>query len=275
MTKRYASATQRRLIPTYIFLILWSLFSVFPIFWMVTAATNTTLDVAKGKLWFGNQALINFHHLLARADLFGGLGNSFLYAVVQTLLAILICSLAGYGFELYHSPNKDRLFGVLLLAMMVPQVATMIPLFRMIASAGLLNSVWGFILPTLSTPFLIMLFRQNSRNFPRDIMAAARLDGLSELQIYFRMYMPVMKATYAAAGVITFMNAWNAYLWPKVVMTDNRAQTMPMLIASLASGYTVDYGLLMIGVLFCTVPTLLVFFVLQRQFAEGITGAVK
>lgn len=275
MTKRYASATQRRLIPTYIFLILWSLFSVFPIFWMVTAATNTTLDVAKGKLWFGNQALINFHHLLARADLFGGLGNSFLYAVVQTLLAILICSLAGYGFELYHSPSKDRLFGVLLLAMMVPQVATMIPLFRMIASAGLLNSVWGFILPTLSTPFLIMLFRQNSRNFPRDIMAAARLDGLSELQIYFRMYMPVMKATYAAAGVITFMNAWNAYLWPKVVMTDNRAQTMPMLIASLASGYTVDYGLLMIGVLFCTVPTLLVFFVLQRQFAEGITGAVK
>lgn len=275
MTKRYASATQRRLIPTYIFLVLWSLFSVFPIFWMVTAATNTSLDVAKGKLWFGNQALINFHHLLARADLFGGLGNSFLYAVVQTLLAILICSLAGYGFELYHSPSKDRLFGVLLLAMMVPQVATMIPLFRMIASAGLLNSVWGFILPTLSTPFLIMLFRQNSRNFPRDIMAAARLDGLSELQIYFRMYMPVMKATYAAAGVITFMNAWNAYLWPKVVMTDNRAQTMPMLIASLASGYTVDYGLLMIGVLFCTVPTLLVFFVLQRQFAEGITGAVK
>lgn len=275
MTKRCASATQRRLIPTYIFLILWSLFSVFPIFWMVTAATNTSLDVAKGKLWFGNQALINFHHLLARADLFGGLGNSFLYAVVQTLLAILICSLAGYGFELYHSPSKDRLFGVLLLAMMVPQVATMIPLFRMIASAGLLNSVWGFILPTLSTPFLIMLFRQNSRNFPRDIMAAARLDGLSELQIYFRMYMPVMKATYAAAGVITFMNAWNAYLWPKVVMTDNRAQTMPMLIASLASGYTVDYGLLMIGVLFCTVPTLLVFFVLQRQFAEGITGAVK
>ena len=275
MTKRYASAMQRRLIPTYIFLILWSLFSVFPIFWMVTAATNTSLDVAKGKLWFGNQALINFHHLLARADLFGGLGNSFLYAVVQTLLAILICSLAGYGFELYHSPSKDRLFGVLLLAMMVPQVATMIPLFRMIASAGLLNSVWGFILPTLSTPFLIMLFRQNSRNFPRDIMAAARLDGLSELQIYFRMYMPVMKATYAAAGVITFMNAWNAYLWPKVVMTDNRAQTMPMLIASLASGYTVDYGLLMIGVLFCTVPTLFVFFVLQRQFAEGITGAVK
>lgn len=89
------------------------------------------------------------------------------------------------------------------------------------------------------------------------------------------MYMPVMKSTYAAAAVITFMNAWNAYLWPKVVMSDNSAQTMPMLIANLAAGYTVDYGTLMMGVLFCSVPTMIIFFVLQKQFAEGITGAVK
>ena len=72
-----------------------------------------------------------------------------------------------------------------------------------------------------------------------------------------------------------FMNAWNAYLWPKVVMTDHAAQTMPMLIANLANGYSVDYGLLMMGVLFCSIPTMVVFFILQKQFAEGITGAVK
>ena len=140
---------------------------------------------------------------------------------------------------------------------------------------GLLNSVTAFILPAISTPFMIMMFRQNSRNFPVDIMEAARLDGLSEFAIFFRMYMPVMKSTYAAAAVITFMNAWNAYLWPKVVMSDNRAQTMPMLIAKLAAGYTTDYGVLMMGVLFCSIPTMIVFFVLQKQFAEGITGAVK
>lgn len=79
----------------------------------------------------------------------------------------------------------------------------------------------------------------------------------------------------AAAGVITFMNAWNAYLWPKVIMTDNNSITMPMLIANLITGYVTDYGMLMCGVLFCSIPTMIVFFVLQKQFAEGITGAVK
>lgn len=87
--------------------------------------------------------------------------------------------------------------------------------------------------------------------------------------------MPVMKSTYAAAAVICFMNAWNAYLWPKVVMNQPKAQTMPMLIANMASGYTTDYGMLMMGVLFCSIPTMIIFFVLQKQFAEGITGAVK
>ena len=164
---------------------------------------------------------------------------------------------------------------ILLLAMMIPGVATMIPLFRMVSKMGLLNSVWGFILPAISTPFLIMMFRNNSRNFPVDVMEAARIDGLREIQIFFRMYMPMMKSTYAAAAVVTFMNAWNSYLWPKVIMTDTNAQTMPMLIANLASGYTTDYGVLMLGVLFCSVPTMVIFFILQKQFAEGLTGAVK
>ena len=122
---------------------------------------------------------------------------------------------------------------------------------------------------------MIMMFRQNARAFPVDIIEAARIDGLSEVQIFFRMFIPTMKSTYAAAAVITFMNAWNAYMWPKVVMNKTSAQTMPMLIANLAAGYKVDYGVLMMGVLFCSIPTMIVFFVLQKQFAEGITGAVK
>ncbi len=275
MIKKNKSAIQRRLIPSYVFLIIWSFISVFPFYWMISAATNNTVDVARGKLTFGTYAITNFQNLLARDDLWGTLWNSFKYSISQTVLCLFICSLAGYGFELYHDKAKDRLFGILLLAMMVPQVATMIPLFKMIAHMGLLNSVTAFILPAISTPFMIMMFRQNSRNFPVDIMEAARLDGLSEFAIFFRMYTPVMKSTYAAAAVITFMNAWNAYLWPKVVMSDNRAQTMPMLIAKLAAGYTTDYGVLMMGVLFCSIPTMIVFFVLQKQFAEGITGAVK
>lgn len=273
--KKNSSRIQRRLIPTYIFLIFWSLFSVFPLYYMVSAATNKSIDVARGKLTFGTYASQNFANLLKSEPLWRSLGNSFLYSIVQTILCLAICSLAGFGFELYHDKAKDRLFSILLLAMMVPQVATMIPLFKMISRMKLLNTVWAFILPQISTPFMIMMFRQNSRNFPLSIMEAARLDGLTEFQIFYRMYVPVMKSTYAAAAVITFMNAWNSYLWPKVVMTDSRAQTMPMLIANLAGGYTIDYGMLMMGVLFCSVPTMIIFFVLQRQFAEGITGSVK
>lgn len=273
--KKHVSAIQRRLIPSYIFLTIVSFFSVFPLYWMISAATNASVDVARGKLAIGTQALQNFKSLIGQQDLAKGLGNSFFYSLVQTVIALLICSLAGYGFELYHDKNKDRVFSFLLLAMMVPQVATMIPLFKMMSQMKLLNTVWAFILPTISTPFLIMMFRQNSRNFPVDVMEAARIDGLSEFKIFFKMYLPIQKSTYAAAAVITFMNSWNAYLWPKVVMSDNRAQTMPMLIANLAAGYTVDYGVLMMGVLFCSIPTMIVFFVLQKQFAEGITGAVK
>jgi lactose/L-arabinose transport system permease protein len=266
---------QRRLIPSYIFLTIWSFISVFPLFWMITAATNDTVDISRGRIWFGTAAASNFQKLLAAQPLWKSMGNSFIYAITQTLLCLLICSLAGFGFELYADRAKDRLFAFLLLAMMIPGVATMIPLFTMISKMGMLNSVWGFILPQIATPFMIMMFRQNSRNFPPAIMEAARIDGQSEVGIFFRQYMPIMRSTYAAAAVITFMNAWNAYLWPKVVMTDNKAQTMPMLIANLAAGYTIDYGVLMMGVLFCSIPTMLVFFILQKQFAEGITGSVK
>lgn len=276
--KKNSSAIQRRMIPTYIFLIIVSFISVFPIYWMITAATNQSVDVARGKIWFGTYFLQNLNNLVnysKEISLGQTMWNSFFYAALQTILCLFVCSLAGFGFELYHDKAKDALFGILLLAMMVPQVATMIPLFKMISSMKLLNTAVAFILPAISTPFMIMMFRQNSRNFPVDIMEAARMDGLTEFGIFFRMYMPVMKSTYAAAAVISFMNAWNSYLWPKVVMNKTSAQTMPMLIANIAGGYTIDYGLLMLGVLFCTLPTLIIFFVLQKQFAEGITGSVK
>ena len=273
--KKHGSSIQKRLIPSYIFLVIVSFISVFPFFWMISAATNKSIDVARGKIAFGSYALENLKKLFASQNVALGMKNSFINATVQTLIALLVCSLAGYGFELYHDKAKDKLFSVLLLAMMIPQVATLIPLFKMMSKLGFINTVWGFMLPAISTPFLIMMFRQNSRNFPVDIMEAARIDGLSEIGIFFKMYMPVQKSTYAAAAVITFMNAWNSYLWPKVILNKPDAITMPMLIANLAAGYTVDYGVLMMGVLFCSIPTMVVFFVLQKQFAEGITGSVK
>ena len=259
----------------YLFLIIVSFISVFPLYWMVSASTNKSAEVISGRLIPGTNFLVNLNNLLANQNIGRAFGNSFKYSVILTLASLVVSSLAGYGFEIYHDKVKDMVMSVILLAMMVPFVATMIPLFQMISSAGLLNSTIGFILPTISTPFLIMMFRQSARSFPHDIMEAARIDGLSEIRIFFQMFIPTMRSTYAAAMTITFMNAWNSYLWPKVIMTDATSQTMPMVVANLTQGYVTDYGMLMLAVLICTLPTAIVFFCLQNAFAEGITGAVK
>ena len=267
--------TKGKKIVVYTILTIVSLVSVFPLYWMISAATNKSLDVARGRIIPGGELINNFKNLIAQVDLSSAMINSFKYAIGLTVLSLFICSLAGYGFEIYHTKGKDRVMSVLLLAMMVPFAAIMIPLYRMFSELGFLNSAIGFILPTLSTPFLIMLFRQSARSFPHDIMEAARMDGLNEFQIFYRMFFPTMRSTYAAAMTITFMAAWNSYLWPKIIMTNSKTITMPMLVANLTEGYVTDYGMLMLAVLLCTVPTAIVFFVLQKSFAEGITGAVK
>lgn len=259
----------------YLFLCVMSFISVFPLYWMVSAATNKSVDVTRGRLIPGTYLIENFKNLIASQNIGRALGNSFKYAIILTIISLIICSLAGYGFEIFHDKAKDAVMSVILLAMMVPFVATLIPLFQMFSKVGWLNSTIGFILPTISTPFLIMMFRQSARSFPHDIIEAARIDGLSEIRIFFQMFIPTMKSTYAAAMTITFMNAWNNYLWPKVIMTDEKSMTMPMVVANLTQGYVTDYGMLMLAVLICTLPTAIVFFCLQKSFAEGITGAVK
>ena len=186
-----------------------------------------------------------------------------------------MCSIAGYGFEIYHSKGKDVVMAILLLAMMIPFAATMIPLFQLFGKVGLVNSLWAVILPTVSTPFLILLFRQASRSFPHEVLEAARLDGLSEIAIFARIYMPTMKSTYAAAAVVTFMAAWNNFMWPKIILVNVKYQTMPMLVSNLAAGYVTDYGVLMLAVLIASLPAVVVFLALQRSFANGIMGAVK
>lgn len=259
----------------YVVLIIVSVISVFPLYWMVISATNKSVDVSRGTMLPGTAFLDNFKSLFQLQPVQSAMINSFKYAIILTVCALVICSLAGYGFEIYHDKGKDMVMSILLLAMMVPFVATMIPLFRMFSSAKLLDSTIAVIFPTISTPFLIMMFRQSARSFPHDIIEAARIDGLNEIQIFFRMFIPTMRSTYAAAMTITFMNAWNNYLWPKVIIQSDANITMPMLVANLTEGYVTDYGVLMLAVLLCSLPTVIIFFLLQKSFAEGITGAVK
>jgi lactose/L-arabinose transport system permease protein len=264
-----------RSLPGYLVLGVWTIFSLFPLYFMVVSATNTSQDVLASSLLPGGQLFANFGKLVDLQNLGAAMGNSFAIAVGTTVLALAISAIAGYGFEIFHSKGKDVLMGVLLLALMIPFAATMIPLFQVFAKIGLVNSLFAVIIPAIATPFLILLFRQASRSFPRELLEAARVDGVNELSIFARIYLPTMRATFAAAGVITFLTAWNNFLWPRVILIKNEVQTMPMLIANLSAGYVTDYGVLMLAVLLASLPTVIIFFLLQRQFANGITGAIK
>ena len=259
----------------YVFLSFASAFSLFPLIWTLISATNANADILRGTLLPGAYLIQNFIRLTELTDLGMAFWNSTRNAVLATFFSIVICSLAGYGFEIYHSKAKDRLMGILLLSMMIPFAAVMIPLFQLIANLSLLNTTLGFMLPTLSTAFIIMLFRQSTRSFPLEMIEAARIDGLNELSIFIRIYIPTMKSTYAAAVTITFMAAWNVFLWPRIIMISPDSITMPLLISNLMAGYVADFGVIMLAVTIATLPTILLFFFLQRYFAEGMTGTIK
>lgn len=268
----------------YIFLSIVSIISVFPLVWMVIAATNKTVDITKGTLIPGTYFFENLKSVL-HSDLMytAAFKNSLLIAVVTTVLAMIVSSAAGYAFVVYKSKNRERVFNIILLSMMVPFAALMVPLFRLFSkfnSAGplkliALNTPMAVIIIAIATAFLIFFFRQNTQTFPKELLEAARIDGLGEFRIFARIFMPTMKSCYAAAIVVTFMTSWNNYLWPLIALQSPEKRTLPLVISAMGSSYTPDYGMMMVAVVLATIPTALIFFLMQKQFVAGMTGSVK
>lgn len=262
----------------YTFLIIAALLSIFPFVWMIIGMTNKSIDVTKGSLIPGKYLFENMKSLFQSDLNFSiSLWNSAKIAIITTVLALIVSSLAGYGFEIYRNKKRDKIFNILLLSMMVPFAALMIPLFKMFSSFKImgLNTTPAVIIPSISTAFLIFFFRQNTKSFPKDILEAGRIDGLNELQIFTRIYIPTMKSTYAAAAIITFMTSWNNYMWPLIALQSPDKRTVPLVIATMGSSYTPDYGMIMSGIVIATLPTALVFFLMQKQFVQGMLGSVK
>jgi lactose/L-arabinose transport system permease protein len=249
--------------------------SVFPFYWMIVGATNTANDITGGKVSFGSQLFVNIAKFFELVDVPRVFFNSFFVAICGTVATMIVASMAGYGFEMFRSRIRDTIFGGLLLMLSVPFAAMMIPLFVMFSGAGLMNGYLAMILPGVASIFMIFYFRQNTKAFPTELRDAALMDGLKEWQVFLFIYMPVMRSTYAAAMIIVFMTNWNAYLWPLIVLQTNEMKTITLVVASLASAYTPDYGLIMVANVLATLPTVLVFFLLQRSFVEGMLGGVK
>ncbi|OIK16535.1 lactose ABC transporter permease [Bacillus sp. MUM 116] len=266
---------------SYAVLIIASIISIFPFLWMIVSSTNKSVDVTKGRLLPGSHFMQNLHNLMDTADLGTALMNSAKISITTTVLGMLIASLAGYGFEIYKSKAKDVVFNILLLSMMIPFAALMVPLFRMFGTISQtvpmigIDTLTAVVLPTVTTAFLIFFFRQSTKMFPKEILEAGRIDGLTEIGVFFRIYIPTMKTSYAAAAIITFMASWNSYLWPLVILQSPEKMTVPLLISNLGSSYAPDFGIIMTAIVIATLPAALIFFLMQKHFVAGMMGSVK
>ena len=264
-----------RMVCTYAFLSMMAFLSLFPFVWMMIGATNENTDIVKGKLSFGSAFLDNYAKLAELVDVGQIFFNSAKIALVGSFFTLLVSSMAGYGFEVFRSAWRERIYQGMLLSMMVPFAALMIPLFTMMAKADLLNTHWAVILPAIPSVYIIFYFRQCTKAFPHELLDAARVDGVSEWKIFLFVYFPVMRSTYAAAFIITFMANWNNYLWPLIVLQSSEMKTINLVLSSLASAYFPDFGVVMVGTILATLPTVVVFFTMQKQFVQGMLGSVK
>ena len=260
---------------TYGFLGLMAFLSIFPFIWMVLGASNSSIDIIKGRILPGEAFTANVDKFFTTVNVPLVFWNSAKVAIFATVLTLAVSSLAGYGFEMFRSRHRERVYRAMLLTLMIPFAALMIPLFIMMGKAGLINTHIAVVLPSIGSAFVIFYFRQSTKAFPSELRDAAKVDGLKEWQIFLFIYVPVMRSTYAAAFIIVFMTAWNNYLWPLIVLQSNETKTITLVISSLASAYYPDYGVVMVGTILATLPTLAVFFFMQRQFVQGMLGSVK
>lgn len=260
----------------YAVLSLASFLSIFPCYFMFIGATNTSTDVASGRLVPGNHLIENITKLFQTYPMKSALMNSMIIAVMVVVFSLLITSLAAYGFEKFGNKYSEKAYNIYLLGMMIPSSAMMIPLYKMMASLKLVNSHLAVILPVISSIFLIFFFRQSFKSLPNEILESARIDGAGELTVFLKIAFPSMKATYAAAAIYAFMTSWNNYMWPMIVLQTDEKKTVTMVVSKIASSsYVADYGVQMAGLALATLPMLVVFLCLQRSFVEGMTGSVK
>lgn len=202
--------------------------------------------------------------------------NSLILTVVQTALTLIVSAFVAYGFAMYDFKGKNLLFTCVLLIMMIPMEIIMLPLYQLIIKLGIVDTIWGIILPAVAGPLPIFFFRQYLMGISKEYVDAARVDGCSEYGIFFRIIMPLMKPSFAAMGIFVGMNSWNAMLWPMIVLRSGTKLTLPIGLSSLITPYGNNYDVLIAGSVFSIVPIIILFLLFQKYFIAGMTaGGVK
>ena len=250
-----------------------------PFAWMVLGSFKSEGELRRvPPTWWPEAAsLDNYTLLFTKLDFVTYFANSVIVAVVVTAGNLLFCSMLGYALAMLDFPGKKALLLLVLATLMIPGVVTFVPLFVLVANAGLIDTLPGMFLPFLAAPFGVFLMRQFISGLPHDLLDAGRVDGAGELRIFARIILPLCGPALATLGILTFLGSWNNFLWPLVVAQTEATYTLPVALALYSIGQnSTQYGLLMAGACVVVLPLLIVFLVFQRHVIEGIaTTGIK
>jgi multiple sugar transport system permease protein len=262
----------------YIILIVTSIVTITPFLWMVSASFMADGQASVYPPRFIPPEIIydQYNLLFTRLNVAINFMNSLFLSMIVTLISLFFNSMAGYAFAKYRFAGRDKIFKLLLSSMIIPAQVTMLPLFLMLKSLGLINTYMAIIIPGLANIFGIFLIRQYAFSIPDSLIEAAKIDGATDFQIYYRIILPLCKPILVTLAIFTFMGVWNDFLWPLIALTDNSMYTLPVALANLMGEHTKDPELMMAGSVITILPVIIVFLVLQRYYIQGIMmGSVK
>ncbi|MFE2545385.1 carbohydrate ABC transporter permease [Actinacidiphila glaucinigra] len=276
---RTARSLRPKGLTAHLVLIVAVLVSVFPFYWTIVMATNTTRDIYRTppKVSFGPHLLDNVRTVLDSIDFFGSMLNTLAVASVSTMLVLLVDSIAAFAFAKFDFPGRRWLFGVLLVFMMLPLQLAIIPQYLIMMHLGWLGTLKALIPPALANAFGIFWLRQYvSGGVPDELLDAARMDGCGFLRQYWHVVLPMIRPALAFLGIYAFVNAWNDYVWPLIALVNPEHITLQVALAQLNVGRSTDYSVVMAAVLIASAPLVLVFALFARGFIAGATeGAVR
>jgi multiple sugar transport system permease protein len=272
-----ASRSRRRRTqwPTHLILIVCSAVMVVPFVWQILTAFKTVPEsrAVPPTLLPSAFDLSAFERFFTTVPFGSMLGVSLAALVLRVAGQLLICTLAAYGFARFRFPGRDALFVLFLIMLMAPTQLFLIAQFDLMRVLGLLNTVPAIAIPGIFSAFGTFLMRQAFLALPADYEEAARLDGANAFQIFFRIMLPMVLPTVAALAVLTSLYSWNDLLWPLIVTSSPNTMTLPVGLANLQGQYGTDYPTLMAGSLVASLPLIVIFIALQRQFFAGIASS--
>ncbi|MFQ3545797.1 carbohydrate ABC transporter permease [Halobacillus rhizosphaerae] len=256
-----------------------ALFSIFPFYWMFVMATrpSAAYNSIPPTLLPGTQLVANFKKVLDMVPFFHAMWNTVLLCSTVTLGVLLISSLAGFAFAKFKFPGKNVLFICILLTMVIPPQLGLIPQYYLVSKLGWLDSLMGAGVLFLLNPLGIFLMRQYiSESVPDELIEAAKLDGCSNFRIYRSIVLPIIKPAFATLGIIVFTLVWGEFLWQFTVLREPASYTLQVALATMNNAYRVDFGMLLSGVFWATVPLIIIFLMFNRLFISSITeGSIK